>query len=74
MSTPLHELETEVLALSAEHSARPLEELIKSFETESATQKAWVVEALRRQADVQTGRAVMVPGDEALARAWARIA
>jgi putative addiction module component (TIGR02574 family) len=74
MSTPLHELEAEVLALAAEDRVRILEGLIKSFEPEPAIRKAWVSEALRREADVKAGKVAMVPGHEALARVRARIA
>jgi putative addiction module component (TIGR02574 family) len=74
MPMPIHELEAEVLALAAEDRARILEGLIKSFEPDSTTRKAWVAEALRREADVRAGRVALVPGNEALARVRARIA
>lgn len=74
MPMPIHELEAEVLALAAEDRARILEGLIKSFEPDSTTRKAWVAEALRREADVRAGRVALVPGNEAMARVRARIA
>ena len=73
MSTPLHELEAEVLSLAAEDRARLLERLIESFEPDTNVERAWVAEALRREADVKAGRSKMVPGAEALERVRARL-
>ena len=73
MSTPVHDLEAEVLSLPPEDRARLLERLIASFEPRSSAQRAWLEIALRRQADVKSGKVAMVPGDEALARVRARI-
>lgn len=73
MSTPLHELEAEVLSLAAEDRARLLERLIESFEPDTNVERAWVAEALRREADVKAGRSKMVPGAEALERIRARL-
>ncbi len=74
MSTPMHDLEADVLNLPPEDRARLLERLIASFEPKSSAQRAWLDLALRRQADVKAGKAAMVPGDEALARVRARVA
>lgn len=74
MSTPVHGLEAQVLGLPPEDRARLLERLIASFEPRSSAQRAWLELALRRQADVKSGKVAMVPGDEALARVRARIA
>lgn len=74
MPTPLHELEAEVLALAPEDRARLLERLIESFEQDTNVERAWVNEALRREADVKAGRSKLAPGAEALGRARARIA
>ena len=71
---PVHELEAEVLSLGAEDRARILEGLLLSFESEPSTQKAWVAEALEREAGVHAGAAAMSPGSEALARVRSRIA
>lgn len=73
MTTPVHDLETEVLSLPPEDRARLLERLIASFEPKSSAQRAWLEVALHRQADVKAGKIAMVPGDEALARVRARI-
>jgi len=73
MTTPLHELEAQVLSLGAADRAQLLERLIQSFEPDTKAEKAWVSEALRREADVEAGRAKMVPGAEALQRVRARV-
>lgn len=74
MSTPVHDLEAEVLLLPPEDRARLLERLIASFEPRSPAQRAWLDLAQKRRADVAARTATMVPGDEALARVRARIA
>ncbi len=73
MTTPAHDLAEEVLDLPAEERARLLELLIASFEPKSFTQKAWIDVARLRREEVRSGKAAMVPGDEALARVRARI-
>lgn len=74
MATPARDLAAEVLDLPPENRARILELLIASFEPKSSAQKAWMDLALRRREEVQSGKVVMVPGDEALARVRARVA
>ena len=74
MTTPVHDLAAEVLDLPAEERARILELLIASFEPKSSAQMAWMNLALSRREEVRSGKAAMVPGDEALARVRARIA
>jgi len=73
MPIPIHELEAEVLSLGPSDRARLLQRLIDSFEPESAVQDAWIAEAMRREADVLSGKVTLVPGEEALARVRARI-
>ncbi len=73
MPIPLDELEVEVLGLSSPDRARLLERLLDSFEPDFDVQEAWVDEALRREAEVLSGKAALVPGAEAIARARARI-
>ena len=74
MPTPLHELEAEILSLAAEDRARLLERLIESFEPDTNVERAWVAEALRREADVKAGRSNLVPSAEALRRVRAKLA
>ena len=73
MVTPLYELEAQVLSLGAAERAHLLERLIESFEPDTKVEKAWIAEALRREAEVRAGRSKMVPGAEALERIRARI-
>jgi putative addiction module component (TIGR02574 family) len=73
MTTPLHDLEAQVLSLGAAERARLLERLIESFEPDTKAEKAWITEALRREADVKAGRSTMVPGLEAMERVRARL-
>ena len=73
MSTPVHDLEAQVLGLPPEDRARLLEQLIASFEPKSSAQEAWMQVALRRREEVRSGQTVMAPGDEALARVRARL-
>lgn len=74
MSTPVQDLEMQVLGLPPDDRAHLLEKLIASFEPKSKAQEAWLQLALRRQADVRSGKVKMVPGDQALERVRARIA
>lgn len=73
MTTPVHDLEAEVLSLPPEQRARLLERLIASFEPQSNAQRAWLDLARRRQAEAKAGMVSMVSGDEALARVRARL-
>ena len=73
MSTPVHELEAEVLSLAAPDRARILERLIESFDHESKVGEVWLDEALRREEEVLSGKVVMTPGHEAVARIRAQL-
>ena len=73
MSTPVHDLEAEVLSLPPEGRARLIEHLIASFEPQSGAQREWLALATRRQAEAKSGAVAMVPGDEAFARVRARL-
>ncbi len=74
MTTSVHELEAEVLGLPAPDRARILERLIESFDHDSKVADAWLDEALRREAEVESGKVTMVPGREAVARIRAQLA
>ncbi len=74
MATLLHDLEAQVLSLAPQDRAHLLERLIWSFEPDTELERAWVAEALRREADVKEGRSKMIAGPEALERARASIA
>ena len=74
MSIPVYELEAEILGLPPEERALLLERLIESFEPESRVRDAWVALAIRREAEVKSGKVALVPGAEATGRVRARIA
>ena len=73
MTTPVHELEAEVLSLAAPDRARILERLIESFDRDTKIDEAWLDEALRREEEVVSGKVAMVPGREAVARIRAQL-
>lgn len=73
MSTSLEQLQSQALELPAEDRARLIELLLASFEPKTEAQEAWIEEAVRRRDEVRSGKASMVPGDEALARVRARL-
>ena len=73
MSNPVHELEAQVLSLSAADRARLLELLIESFDQDAKLEEEWMDEALRREAEAQAGKATLVSGAEALARIRAQL-
>ena len=68
MPTPIEVLEAEVLSLSGAERARLLERLIASLDNDPSIQEAWVQEATRRDAEIESGAVNSVPGDQALAR------
>lgn len=74
MSTPLTDLEAQVLSLPAEDRVRLLDRLIASFEPRMDAQDAWMQLALHRQDDVHSGKTLMSATDDTLARVRARIA
>lgn len=74
MPTPVEDLTAEALRLPPEDRAKLVERLIASFEPRSDSQAAWLKLAAARREEVRSGKTSMVPADEALARAKARIA
>ena len=73
MSTTLEVLEAEVLSLSATDRSWLLERLITSLDTDPEVEEAWMREAERREAEIESGTAALVPGKEALAKIRANI-
>ena len=74
MTETVRELHKRVLSLPPEERAALLELLLASLEPKSAAQRAWAQLASRRREDVRSGRASMVPGEEALARIRSKLA
>jgi Putative addiction module component len=73
MSTTLEALEAEVLRLSAADRSRLLDRLIASLDADKELDKAWDREAARRDAEIEDGTSIAVPGKEAVERLRAQI-
>jgi putative addiction module component (TIGR02574 family) len=69
MSTQIEVLEAEAMKLTAEERARLADRLIASLSDDSETEEAWAAEVERRIAEIEAGRARVVPAAEAIARA-----
>ncbi len=73
MSTNLELLEAEVLRLAPVERSHLLERLIASLDSDPEVEEAWEREADRREAELESGSIVEVPGQEAIARLRARL-
>jgi hypothetical protein len=73
VSTNLEVLEAEVLQLAPADQSRLFERLIASIDTDSAVEQAWELEADQREAELESGLAVTVPGQQAIAQLRARL-
>jgi putative addiction module component (TIGR02574 family) len=71
MSRTFEEVRDEAMALSPEERGHLAEELLDSVESDEviAWDDEYAAEIQRRVAEVKTGTAMMVPGDEAIAAA-----
>lgn len=69
MSTPFAALEEEALKLSPEERALLADHLLASLGPQGEVEAAWAEEAERRLAEVESGRAPLVPLEQALTRA-----
>jgi putative addiction module component (TIGR02574 family) len=61
------------MKLSPEEREQLVERLIASLDRGDALHPAWQGEIARRMADLQAGRARLIPADEAMARLTAHI-
>ena len=68
MSTTLEKIEAEVLKLSPVDRSRLLERLYSLIEPDPEIDRAWELEAARRDAEIEAGTVKEIPGDEAIAR------
>jgi putative addiction module component (TIGR02574 family) len=73
MSTPFDTLQSEALKLSAEERARLAERLLASLFQDEALESEWSSEVERRIAEIEAGRAKLIPAAEAINRARAAI-
>jgi len=74
MAKPVEDLQAEVLNLPPAERSLLLERLIVSLDADPEIQRAWVQEAQRRDAEIESGAVAPVPGEEALARIRASLA
>ena len=73
VSTNLEVLEAEVLKLAPVDRSHLLERLIASLDIDPEVEEAWAHEADRRDAELESGLIVAVPGEEAIVRLRARL-
>ena len=75
MSTILAELEQKAAELTPEERARFALSLIQSLDPtdEGDVEEAWRIEAERRWAETESGKARLVPGDEVFANVRRRL-
>ena len=69
MSDQIDVLEAEALKLTPEERARLADRLIASLSDDAEIEEAWAAEVERRIAEIEAGRARVVPAVEAIARA-----
>jgi len=69
MSAQLKVLEAEAMKLAPEERARLADRLIASLSEDAEVEEAWAVEVERRIAEIEAGRARVVPAADAIARA-----
>lgn len=73
MNAKLEALESEALKLSAVDRTHLLERLIVSLDLDPEVEAAWEHEAGRREAELASGSATEVSGQEALSRLRSRL-
>jgi len=73
VSSQLEELEAEALKLTAEERAHLADRLLASLGEDAELEEAWAVEVERRVADIESGRAHLIPAADAIARARAAL-
>jgi putative addiction module component (TIGR02574 family) len=69
MSNQVEVLEAQAMKLTAEERARLADRLIASLTENAEIEEAWAVEVERRIAEIEAGRAPVVPAADAIARA-----
>ena len=74
MPSQLEYVEAQVMQLSHAERNHLLERLIVSLDTDPDVEAAWAQLADQREAELETGQAHALPGDEVMARLRARLA
>lgn len=72
MSTPLDDIEAQVMALSPAQRAELMERLLTQ-EASPSLGPEWQAEIARRVADMEAGRTTFIPAEEAMAQLAAHI-
>ena len=75
MARTLREIERDIRALSAHERARLLKALISDLDApaDPDAERAWMTEAERRLAEIESGAVETVPGSEVLKEARSRL-
>ena len=73
MPRPLEALAEEVLQLAPEARARLLDRVVASLDADRARDAAWEALAAERDAELESGEAVAIPVEQALARLRAEL-
>ena len=68
VSTNLEVIEAEALKLPPQDRSHLLERLIASLDADPEVEAAWAAEADRREAELNAGLVIALPGDEVLTR------
>ncbi|MDE2094755.1 MAG: addiction module protein [Burkholderiales bacterium] len=71
-TTRLEVLEAEALKLAPADRSHLLERPIASLDADPEVEEAWELEADRREASLESGAAIEVPGHEAMSRLRSR--
>jgi hypothetical protein len=74
LTTRLEVLEAEALKLDPADRSHLLERLIASLDADAEVEAAWELEADRREASLESGSTIEVPGQEALIRLRSKLA
>ena len=74
MPMTLEALETEVFRLSPSDRSRLLEHLIASLDVDEEMAAAWDAVAAHREADIESGKATLIPFEAVIARLETRFA
>ena len=69
MSSQVEVLEAQAMKLTAEERARLADRLIASLTEDAEIEEAWAAEVERRIAEIEAGRAPVLPAADAIARA-----
>ena len=73
MPSQFEDIGEEALKLTVEERAHLADRLLASLSEDAEVEEAWAIEVERRVADIESGRAHLVPAAEAIARARAAL-